>query len=97
MNRAIYSTLFIFCVLAFANAQETDPKATEVWEPVPEKVVPGAYQYSSAPSDAVVLFDGTDLSKWKKPKYTYGGDMKSVRDVLEKKIPNIDVGPPPEV
>ena len=60
MKRAIYSTLFIFCVLAFANAQETDPKATEVWEPVPEKVVPGAYQYSSAPSDAVVLFDGTD-------------------------------------
>ena len=57
MKRAIYSTLFVFYILAFANAQETDPKATEVWEPVPEKVVPGAYQYSSAPSDAIVLFD----------------------------------------
>ena len=96
MKRAIYSTLFVFYILAFANAQETDPKATEVWEPVPEKVVPGAYQYSSAPSDAIVLFDGTDLSQWKKPKYTYEGDMKSVREVLEKKIPNIDEGTPPE-
>lgn len=34
---------------------------TEVWEPVPEKVSVGP---DGVPSDAVVLFDGSDLSAW---------------------------------
>jgi len=49
-------------VAASACAQEqADPVKTEAWEPVPARVAtpPGA-----APSDAVVLFDGTDLSAW---------------------------------
>jgi 3-keto-disaccharide hydrolase len=40
-----------------------DPKATEVWEPVPKIITPGATD-SAAPSDAVVLFDGTNLDQW---------------------------------
>ena len=32
---------------------------TELWEPVPEVVIPG--NLSAPPSDAIVLFDGTDL------------------------------------
>ena len=39
------------------------PKDTEVWTPVPPVVAPGA-QVGGAPSDALVLFDGTDLSHW---------------------------------
>ncbi|MBB3892169.1 hypothetical protein GGQ61_002902 [Phenylobacterium haematophilum] len=39
------------------------PKDTEVWTPVPPVVAPGA-QVGGAPSDALVLFDGTDLSQW---------------------------------
>lgn len=39
------------------------PEQTEWYYPVPEKVIPGSTP-GSAPSDAIVLFDGTDLSKW---------------------------------
>jgi hypothetical protein len=38
------------------------PEDTEVWEPEPAIVTPG--EDGSAPSDATVLFDGTDLSMW---------------------------------
>ncbi|MFP4060439.1 MAG: DUF1080 domain-containing protein [Bacteroidales bacterium] len=44
------------------NAQEGDPKDTEVWEPVPEVVTPG--KKNQPPSDAIILFDGTDFSAW---------------------------------
>ena len=43
-------------------AAEDDPKLTEVWEPEPAVVTPGAG--SAPPSDAIVLFDGTGLSAW---------------------------------
>ena len=42
------------------------PQMTEYWEPVPKVVDPGPYAGMVAPpSDAIVLFDGKDLSKWK--------------------------------
>jgi hypothetical protein len=42
------------------------PQMTEFYEPVPPVVDPGAYTgLVPAPSDAIVLFDGKDLSKWK--------------------------------
>lgn len=44
------------------SAQEWVPELTEQWEPVPDKVTPG--QGTKPPSDAIVLFDGTDLSAW---------------------------------
>jgi hypothetical protein len=45
------------------NAQQKiDPVATEVWEPVPPVVTPG--DNGNAPSDAIILFDGKDLSQW---------------------------------
>jgi len=45
-------------------AQDIRPEDTEVWEPKPAIVIPGNPFTSSAPSDAIVLFDGTDLSAW---------------------------------
>ncbi len=41
-----------------------DPKLTEIWFPVPTKVTPGA-TIGAAPSDAIVLFDGKNLDRWK--------------------------------
>jgi hypothetical protein len=39
------------------------PEETEVWEPVPKVVTPGATSMA-APSDAIVLFDGKNLDEW---------------------------------
>lgn len=46
-----------------AFAQIKDPKATEVWDPVPRKVTPGTTN-AAPPSDAIILFDGSNLNEW---------------------------------
>ncbi len=40
------------------------PEETEVWDPEPTVVDPG--RDGGPPSDAIVLFDGTDLSAWER-------------------------------
>jgi 3-keto-disaccharide hydrolase len=40
-----------------------NPADTEVWDPVPKIVTPGATD-AAPPSDAIVLFDGTNLDQW---------------------------------
>ena len=42
--------------------EPTSPEETELYEPVPPKVNPG--KSGSAPSDAIVLFDGSNLEQW---------------------------------
>jgi 3-keto-disaccharide hydrolase len=44
-------------------AGQAKPADTEVWEPVPKVVTPGATS-SAPPSDAIVLFDGKNLDQW---------------------------------
>jgi hypothetical protein len=51
--------------LPAATAQQQPagrPEDTEVYQPVPQAVIPGTA--GTAPADAVVLFDGKDLSQW---------------------------------
>lgn len=50
-----------------------DPKLTEYWDPPVRIIAPGKTN-ADAPSDAIVLFDGKDVSKWKSQKD--GGDVK---------------------
>lgn len=55
-----------------ANAQEKKypeqekmtPGMSEYWTPQPKVVTPGDIKTNTAPSDAIVLFDGKDLSQW---------------------------------
>jgi hypothetical protein len=53
-------------VAAALSAQEPakpKPEETEVWQPVPKIVTPGA-TYAMPPSDAIVLFDGKNQDEW---------------------------------
>lgn len=65
----------------WAGLQKTKPwEATEQWKPVPEKVTPGFI--TAPPSDAIVLFDGSNLEAWQKPKYSYGARMDEVTAII---------------
>lgn len=44
------------------DIEPTTPEETEVYEPVPPKVIPG--KAGAPPSDAIVLFDGTSFKNW---------------------------------
>jgi len=57
--------------------QRWRPESTEWYYPLPPKVKPG--EAHNPPSDAIVLFDGTDLSQWQSrngepAKWTIQGD-----------------------
>jgi hypothetical protein len=52
-------------LLALSVRAQDRPEDTEVWEPVPPVVDPGPYVGPvSAPADAIILFDGTNLDAW---------------------------------
>lgn len=54
-----------FCFLFFyAHGQIAKPEVTEVWDPEPRVV--SVDTKTGIPSDAIILFDGTDLSQWQK-------------------------------
>jgi hypothetical protein len=46
-----------------SDAEEKAAAKTEIYSPVPRVVTPGA-SFSDAPSDAIILFDGTNLNQW---------------------------------
>ena len=52
----------------FFAQERPKPEETEVWEPVPEQVTPGIFA-GTPPSDAIVLFNGKDLSQWRNGQF----------------------------
>lgn len=48
----------------YPEPEQMTPGMTEFWTPQPKIVTPGDIKTNSAPSDAIVLFDGKDLSAW---------------------------------
>src|SRR5689334_19252346 len=80
MNKKFLFLLAASCLTLYAKAQTeadtatmypglyyrgdtTKPQATEFYKPVPPIVTPGK-SFGDAPSDAVILFDGTSIDKW---------------------------------
>lgn len=84
----------LFIVLLFTAQQifaQGDPKATEVWSPVPKVVTPGK-TFADAPSDAIVLFDGKNLDQWESANDTTKAAGWKVADgiiTVDKKTGNI--------
>lgn len=55
----------IFTITNLFAQSKMKPEETEVWIPVPVVVTPNNIQLPVAPpSDAIILFDGSDLDKW---------------------------------
>jgi hypothetical protein len=60
-KKILLSLLSLFAIgLVFADK---DPRETEWYKPEPPKVIP-AEMAGEAPSDAIILFNGKDASKW---------------------------------
>src|SRR5690242_9452257 len=54
---------FLFAQQPPSSQNKPKPQETEVWQPVPKVVTPGA-ALGAAPSDAIILFDGKNLDEW---------------------------------
>jgi hypothetical protein len=67
MKKKLLTFSIGLAISGLAIGQQTaKPEDTELWTPVPVKVDPGSA--TKAPSDAIVLFDGSNLNQWMSPK-----------------------------
>src|ERR1700685_273193 len=64
LSSVVLATLSTAAASLYAQqAAKPRPEDTEVWEPVPKVVTPGA-TCGAPPSDAIILFDGKNLDQW---------------------------------
>ncbi|HTQ28284.1 MAG TPA: DUF1080 domain-containing protein [Puia sp.] len=86
------AVLMLLTATQWTLAQKGDPKLTEVYSPVPPVVTPGK-SCGDAPSDAIVLFDGSNLDKWRSVKDTTQAAGWTVKDgilTVNKSAGNIE-------
>ena len=65
MKKLIIIPLYLLTI-SFIYSQDdkmTAWEVTEIWDPEPKIVTPGK-SFRDAPSDAIILFDGSNLDKW---------------------------------
>src|SRR5258708_981853 len=62
----IFAALVSMPLLGQTKPATMKPEDTEFWNPEPPVVTPGPAVSAAAPSDAIVLFDGTNLDQWVK-------------------------------
>lgn len=55
--------IIVATAIPLAAQQKPKPEDTEIWQPEPKIVTPGATD-SAPPSDAIILFDGKNLDEW---------------------------------
>ncbi|NBC05012.1 MAG: DUF1080 domain-containing protein [Bacteroidetes bacterium] len=63
---SLVTVLFLLLSVATSCAQDQqmEPEETEFYEPEVAKVEPGEDIFIDAPSDAIILFDGSDTDQW---------------------------------
>jgi hypothetical protein len=80
---ALLASSFVFAQQPTQPTDKPKPEETEVWQPVPPVVTPAATP-GAPPSDAIILFDGTDLHEWvtakdhSAPKWTVADGVLTV-------------------
>ncbi|MBO6523601.1 MAG: DUF1080 domain-containing protein [Balneolaceae bacterium] len=79
MKKLILAAFSIFLATSL-HAQKQVPEATELYVDL-EKITPG--EGTNAPSDAIVLFDGSDLEKWQSAQRGVGaGSMLDLKTII---------------
>jgi hypothetical protein len=66
MRTQALTAAFLIALSSALFAQQPStakPEDTEIWQPEPKVVTPGA-TCAAAPSDAIILFDGKNLDEW---------------------------------
>lgn len=67
-----FITICAAIMIQISLIAQKDPATTEIWKPEPKVITPGKTN-SDAPSDAIILFNGTSGSGW---KHKNGDDAK---------------------
>ncbi|MDR1224543.1 MAG: DUF1080 domain-containing protein [Tannerella sp.] len=73
LKSAMVTVVSFVCLSSFAQKtypepEKMNPGMSEFWLPQPAVIIPGDITTHSAPSDAIVLFNGKDLSAWESVK-----------------------------
>jgi len=78
----MHKKITLFCIalaITGAGIAQTKAEETEYYSPVPKVITPGI-NFSTPPSDAIILFDGKNLDEWVAVKDSANGKKWTVAD-----------------